>query len=228
MALSNVKVEPGQAWPTHLLGLLGPAFAAVVVTGATQKSDGLKSLFSRTIKISVRPVWYLVLAVTASFVGLGLLAPHAASDYLTYSGAGAIGWFVLPYVLVVNGFGEEIGWRGYLADSLLQRFSQGLTALIVWAIWGLWHLPLFWVVANFMELGLGGTIGWVFGLLTGSVLLTWMYASSGFSIFLVAVWHTLFNFSTATTAAAGLPAAVSSTLVIIAAVFILAVPKTWR
>ena len=228
MALTGTIVHSGQSWPTHLLGLLSPAISAIVVTTVTQKLDGVKELFSRVTKASVRPFWYLVLGFTASLIALGLFAPHSGNDYLTYSGVGSIGWLVIPYVLVVNGFGEEIGWRGFLADGLLKRFSTGVTAFIVWIIWGLWHLPLFWVVANFIDLGLGGAIGWTIGLFTGSVLLTWMYKYSGSSIFLVATWHTLFNFSTATKATSGLPAAVSSTVVMVAAFALLVYPQTWR
>lgn len=229
MALSHTVVESGQGWPTHLLGLLGPGVAAVIATAATQGWAGLRELFGRVVRVKVKPIWFAILVLTASFIALGeLSSPKSIDDYLTYSGAGSLGWLVIPYVLVVNGFGEEVGWRGYLADSLLKRFSQGTTSLMVWLVWGLWHLPLFWVVANFIDLGIGGTIGWVMGLLSGSVFLTWMYERSGKSIFLVAVWHTLFNFSTATNAAAGIPAAVSSTLVMVAAIVIMLLPKTWR
>jgi membrane protease YdiL (CAAX protease family) len=228
MALSKTVVAAGQGWPTHLLGLLGPALAAILVTATTRGRSGLTELFGRITKVVKRPIWFLILAITASFISLGLLAPHSINDFLTYSGAGSIGWLVVPYVLVVNGFGEEIGWRGYLADALLDHFSRGATSSIIWVVWGIWHLPLFWVVSNFMDLGIGGTIGWAIGLFSGSVLLTWMYDASGSSIFLVAVWHTLFNFSTATTATSGLPAAVSSTLVIVAAVVLLLLPRTWR
>jgi hypothetical protein len=35
LAIQGVVVEPGQGWPTHLLGLMGPAAAAILVTAAT-------------------------------------------------------------------------------------------------------------------------------------------------------------------------------------------------
>jgi hypothetical protein len=79
-----------------------------------------------------------------------------------------------------------------------------------------------------MDLGVGGTIGWTLGLLSGSFFLTWMYLKSEHSIFIVALWHTVFNFSTATKATAGVAAAISSTIVMVAAFVILASPSTWR
>lgn len=139
-----------------------------------------------------------------------------------------MGLLTIVYVLVVNGYGEETGWRGYLADRLLQRRSPGVVALVVWAVWGVWHIPLFFVVENPRDLGVGGTIGWAVGLLSGSIVLLWLYRETGRSILYVALWHTAFNFATATTAAAGVVAAVVSTLVIAAAVPIVVRPTWWR
>ena len=33
LAISGVEVDQGQGWPTHLIGLMGPALAAIIVTG---------------------------------------------------------------------------------------------------------------------------------------------------------------------------------------------------
>ena len=111
---------------------------------------------------------------------------------------------------------------------LLQNTSQGRAALIVWPIWGLWHLPLFWIVANFRDFGVGGTIGWAVGLGFGSVVLTWLYQSAGRSILIVALWHTAYNFTTATEAAGGIAAAVATAAVILASVIIMRRNSTWE
>lgn len=128
--------------------------------------------------------------------------------------------------LVVNGFGEETGWRGYLAEHLLERHSRAVTSLIVWIVWAGWHLPMFWVVGNFRDFGLGGTIGWLVGIGFGSVFLTWMYQKAHHSILVVALWHTAYNFTTATQATASM-AVVSSALVIVVGVAVLSRPRSW-
>ncbi len=217
----------GQGWPTHLPGLLGPALAAVVVTAWVDGRDGLADLGARMVRWRVGRVWWSVVAVTALLPLLGWTVQGLTgggwadlAGLRSYSGAPLAPVAVtLGYVLVVNGFGEEVGWRGFLADRLLERHGVLRTALLVWVAWGAWHLPLFGVVADFRDLG-WGVLGWAVGLLAGSVLLTWLYAGSGRSILLVAVWHTVFNVATATEATAGTAAAVSSTVVMVAAVVI--------
>jgi membrane protease YdiL (CAAX protease family) len=228
LAVSETQIKPGQAWPTHLLGLLGPALAAIVVTFATQGKAGLCELATRAFRFKVRWQWYGLVALTAVFIAFGLANSSSPVDFLRYSGAGDWGFLVIPYVFILNGLGEEIGWRGFLVEELAKKFSIGVTSLLTWVLWGVWHIPLFWFLASFIDLGVGGTIGWTVGLLAGSIFLTWMYTKSDHSILIVALWHTIFNFSTATIATAGLAAAISSTIVMVAAVAILAFPSTWR
>lgn len=80
------------------------------------------------------------------------------------------------------------------------------------------HLPYF---------GVGGTIGWAVGIGFGSVFLTWLYDSADRSILVVALWHTAYNFATATKASSGAAAAIATSAVIIASVVILRRSSTW-
>jgi membrane protease YdiL (CAAX protease family) len=234
MALTTTSTRVGLGWPTHLPGLMGAALAAIVVTGTVSGRDGLRDLAQRAWRWRVPLRWYALVGTTA---GLIVLAPlsriitgeplPAGSAYLTYSGLGALpGILTVLVVLVVNGFGEEIGWRGFLADGLLPRHGVVKAALLVAPVWALWHLPMFWVVTNLVDLGIAGAVGWFVGLTAGSVLLTWLYQGSGRSIALVALWHAAFNLVTATEAGSGVPAAAASTLVMVAAVIIAV--REWR
>ena len=230
LAVSGTTVDAGQGWPTHLIGLTGPAVAALVVTAVGDGAHGVRELWSRIVRWRVGWMWYAVVVVTATFALLPLLTGSdvRADELVRFSGAPAAALVTVPYVLVINGFGEEIGWRGLLADELLRRRSRGATALIVWPIWALWHLPLFWVVATFRDSGVGGTLGWSIGIGFGSVFLTWLYQSAARSILIVALWHTAYNFTTATEAASGVTAAAVSAAVIVAGVVILRRPTTWK
>lgn len=52
------------------------------------------------------------------------------------------GILLSPFVNLINCFGEEWGWRGYLLPRMLKRFSVVPTLLLSGVIWGLWHAPL--------------------------------------------------------------------------------------
>ncbi len=53
-----------------------------------------------------------------------------------------MGIILSPFANLLNCFGEEWGWRGYLLPKLLRQFKIIPTLLLSGMIWGLWHLPL--------------------------------------------------------------------------------------
>jgi membrane protease YdiL (CAAX protease family) len=63
--------------------------------------------------------------------------------------------------------------------------------------------------------------GWIIGLMAGAVVLGWLYERTASSLLIVAMFHTLLNMASATLATEGLPAAVTTTAVIIWAIVIL-------
>ena len=52
----------------------------------------------------------------------------------------------LLILVITDGFGEEVAWRGYLLPRLLERRGPVVASLILGVIWWLWHLPLVWTV----------------------------------------------------------------------------------
>jgi membrane protease YdiL (CAAX protease family) len=230
LALGPQTIKPGVGWPSHLPGLLGPAIAAIIVTALAGGRAALTELWQRLTKVRTGLWWLSVVAILlAGAIGLTLAGgvddPAALTQYNGLS-ASLSPLLSIALVILINGIGEEMGWRGFLADRLLKRHSLIVTSLLVALVWAPWHTPLFFFVGSFEGFSLGATVGWVIGLTAGSFVLTWLYKGSGRSILLVAVWHTAFNFTSATPAATGMVAAFSSTLVMVAAVAI--VLLDWR
>lgn len=231
LLLSADVARPGIGWPTHLPGLAGPAVAAFAVTALADGRAGVADLASRVLRWRVPLRWWLLVLVTAAATALGVVVPlvlgdepPAGADFWRYTGIatwGPVG--VLLVALVVNGLGEETGWRGFAADRLLRRHSLPVTSLLVTVIWAGWHLPLFAVVESFRGFSPALVVGWLLGLTAGSVVLTWIYRGSGRSVLLVAAWHTAFNLTSATTATSDVVAPVTSTLVMVGAVAIVVV-----
>ena len=225
LALGDDAVRAGVGWPSQMPGLLGPAIAAVIVTSLADGRVGLADLWSRITRWRVGWWWLSVLVILLA----GAVAIAATdgfrdtADLTLYSGisVGIGPLSTIVFALVVNGFGEEIGWRGFLADRLLHNHSLTVTALIVALVWAPWHTPLFFLMSSFQGFSPGEIVGWTLGLTAGSFVLVWLYRGSGMSILLVAVWHVAFNFTSATEAGNGVVAAVTSTLVMVAAVVII-------
>jgi hypothetical protein len=87
----------------------------------------------------------------------------------------------------------------------------------------LYHLPAFFYAPSYTAIGLRIVPGFFLGILAGAIVLTWLYNSSGGSVFAVVLWPASFNCVTASPNAGGLVAAVTSTLVMVWAVTVL-----WR
>lgn len=47
-----------------------------------------------------------------------------------------------PFMNIINCFGEEWGWRGYLLPKLLKRLKTVPAVLLDGVIWGIWHAPI--------------------------------------------------------------------------------------
>jgi len=223
LVVARAHVRQADGWPTHLPGLIGPAAAALIPLALADGRAGVQRWLRGIARWRV-PTWcYLLVAATLAVGLLCALAQNSNLDGVSaYSGTPDLG-FVLTFglVLALNGLGEEAGWRGFLVDRLLAEHGLVRTSASVGVAWALWHLPLFVFLDSFRGLGVA-LVGWVVGLFCGSVVLTWLYVSSGQSILVVALWHTAYNFTSGTAATDGLPAAVTSTAVIVAAAFLVA------
>jgi membrane protease YdiL (CAAX protease family) len=101
-------------------------------------------------------------------------------------------------VALVNGFGEEGGWRGFLFPFFRRRFALVPASLAVTAIWAAWHVPLFFVLESYQDFNAITLVGFLIGLAAGALVLGWAYERTGESILVVAVWHATCNIFAAT------------------------------
>ena len=181
----------------HAIGGFGPLIASFFTTFFFLKTDGVKKLLAKCFQI--KPLTYLAIALFSPFV-LAFIA-SVTSHFINKTPINISGllttkefpqWSLLTfffYNLMFFGFGEEVGWRGFALPRLLNK-SNALTASILLTLfWALWHLPLFFYRPGYTTMEWTGILGWVFSLLTGSILLTWLYNSSRASILICAVFH---------------------------------------
>jgi membrane protease YdiL (CAAX protease family) len=231
LALAGRRVTPGFE-PLYLLGLLGPLVGAVVATGLADGRDGLRNLGARMIRVRAGGRWWLValgLPIAAYVVtyvvlvaySMFLLAPISLPTRVTL---GQFNGFpitnaaaMLVLLVVVNGFGEETGWRGVLLPALQRKRSPLVASLLVAACWAPWHLPAFFIADTFRTMPVAMIPMWLIGLVAASIFLAWLYNRGSRSVLLVATFHGTFNLLSGTLGARGAVAAVESTAVMVVA-----------
>jgi membrane protease YdiL (CAAX protease family) len=220
LAVRGDVILKGQGWPTHLPALVGPAVAALLVTAWITGRAGISDLLARIARWRMPIRWWAATLSPLAFLGVALAIaaavgklPHV-SDFGRYSGLPAIGVAGVVLVAVVGGLGEETGWRGFALPLLQRRYGALVAALLITPLWALWHLPFFLTVDGFRHATPVTVVGFVFAIGCGSIVLTWLYNGTKGSILACAIWHGLYNVTTATAAASGLIAAVTSTLVV--------------
>jgi membrane protease YdiL (CAAX protease family) len=182
----------------HLVGGLGPLFAAVIVTAACGGRAALGRLMARCITVRGRLGWILfaVFAPVLLFVisavlliasGQGQVAWADIGRSVEYSALGRGEYWLAN--IVFYGFGEEVGWRGFALPRLQAQRTALTSAVLVGAAWAAWHLPLFAFAGGMSSMDLGGIAGWLFSIITGSILMTWLFNTSHGSVLAVALFH---------------------------------------
>jgi membrane protease YdiL (CAAX protease family) len=136
-------------------------------------------------------------------------------NYLPY-----LGLWVLPVWLVTYGFGEEIGWRGFALPRLQKTMSVSKATLVLGLLWMLWHVPTFFYHETYQGRGWFILLGFIFGVLCGAVIFTWIYNSTGGSVLMVALWHGIFDLLSASKAGQDIIPIIMSALVILGALLI--------
>ena len=220
-------IEQGTGWPTHFPALLGPAIAALAVTALVWGRAGVRDLLANMTRWRMPLRWWAATLSPLVFLGVALVIAVAVgdvpsgSDFGRYSGLPAIGVVpVAAIAILINGIGEETGWRGFALPQLQRRYGALAAALLVTPIWALWHLPYFFTIDTYRDFAPAGYFGFLFGLACGSIVLTWLYNGTGGSVLACAIWHGVYNIESGTVAATGTIAAVTSTFVVIQALLL--------
>lgn len=160
--------------------------------------------------------WLLPALLTAAMVGISCLLPGmhftTESPMMTelldkINAALPNGKTISPIIFllaqVANGFiagitinalfafGEEIGWRGYLLKLFVGRKFLP-TAIIIGAIWGLWHTPLILMGHNFPDHPVIGVFMMTLACICLAPIVQFIRLKSG-SVIAAAIFHGSFN-----------------------------------
>ncbi len=174
--------------PLSLLALCGPAAAALMAARMSGR-DEWRALVARIAHWRVGVGWYLLallLPVAVSALRSLLEFARGAEGPIRLQPISALGLVV--FVLVA---GEEIGWRGFALPKLRERCGPWTSSVILGTLWGLWHLPVFFLEGGH-QVGhpfvpyLGYTIGL-------SILLTFLAERTLGSVLIATLFHGAVN-----------------------------------
>lgn len=204
LALSVPFYIWGVLWPIHGLPLGLPVTAAMVVVPATvatllaRREAGACAAWNLWRRVGdverVPSVRWLAMSLGcmpvvdalayAAMRALSLPLPSTISRPLLASP-------VIFVVFFVGAVFEEIGWTAYATETLQRRHGVVGAGLIIGAVWAIWHIVLW--------LGQGHTAWWVLAqtlaVLTMRIIMGWIYARGGRSLFLAIVFHAMINTS---------------------------------
>jgi uncharacterized protein len=178
------------------LGSFGPSLAAVVIVAMTGGRGSLRVWLTQCLQWRRRwgwmtlaffsPLAILTLAAAAHMALGGSVPPSPAYSH--------IGMLIANFFLVflVGGpLGEELGWRGYALPAMQERLSWRSTSLALGVIWGLWHLPLFFIASSSQSNG--SMVAFFILIIATSVFYTWLSNRSEGSVLPAMVLHTASN-----------------------------------
>jgi membrane protease YdiL (CAAX protease family) len=191
-AVAAVAVIGSGAEPTMLAFALAlpPVFIATGL--AWREGNGAVGRLFRQVTVRpANPAWWLVLLIPlASFLAVDAVAVAL--------GAPSAGMFdgvfpavlIVPLVVVLPAFAEEIGWRGYALPRTLTAMTPLRAAIVLGIPWSLIHVPLY--LPGQMN---GGSAVWSMftQIISYSVVLTWIYVGTGGSVLMTGLFHALLN-----------------------------------
>jgi len=83
--------------------------------------------------------------------GLGTFNPDVLAEKLQLPSLLAYAGMLIA--IMPSMFGEEYGWRGYLLPTLTPSLGKVKATLAVGAVWGLWHIPSYYLAYSVAGLG---------------------------------------------------------------------------
>lgn len=191
-----------------------PAWIALAITAVTDGRTGVRRLVARCLRWRINPGWYLLVLIAVPALILLCLTIVPGAIVGTREPPLQLVASYIPAVVVILFVGgpleEEPGWRGFALPHLQQRFSPIAASLLLGALWGLWHLPLFLLIPGYNGAGAGLAgalepfLAFVGGTIALAILITWVFNRTRGSVLMTALLHA----STNTASGAFLPSPV--------------------
>ncbi len=209
------------ASPVLYLAVFAPSISALLCA-RLESRVAFDDLLARFTRWRVKPLLYV-----GAVVGVAALAllPRYAVALLGQAPVPTVTDLVAPAGLAGLAYatladpgplGEELGWRGYALPRLQRRFSGLGAALILGAVWALWHVPAFFLAG--LPQARIPFLPWAICTLALSVLLAWITNRARGAVAPAILAHWSWNHAADLTGAAAWPTAFALTIAALALV----------
>ena len=122
----------------HLLGMLGPGIAALLLWRVFHRGTPPAWRWSRLKYygwvVAAALVFWTLPGLVGVVFGDRLDVPVAPEVWIMIAASVGLGWFA--------GLGEETGWCGYILPHLSPRVGKARAVIVSGGIRGLWHWPV--------------------------------------------------------------------------------------
>ncbi|WP_372785296.1 type II CAAX prenyl endopeptidase Rce1 family protein [Phenylobacterium sp.] len=182
--------ETSHHW-LYYVAVYAPTISAVSLSLAFGGWAGVKALAMRFVR-PARPAWLLIallfwpLVLTLYELAMRVAGAAGGVDlHALWVGAPVLALTTTALITDPGGFGEEIGWRGFALPRLLTLCRPLTAALILGFIWGLWHLPAFFV-SDLSQSQFA--LGWfLLTTTTLTVVMTWIFVNANGNLLVAGV-----------------------------------------
>jgi membrane protease YdiL (CAAX protease family) len=190
-----------------LAGGSAPSWVGVIMVFITYDREQRRDYFRRCVAFNQikLPHWAFIMLVFpvifTIIIGLDALMGGSLpgmANLKAYLAQPAIIPLALFIGFISGPWSEEFGWRGYSLDPLLKRFGILRGSIILGFIWGIWHLPLFFMPETWHgQMGFKFAGFWTFMLssIGLALMMTWVYLGTKRSILTGFLMHLASNFT---------------------------------
>jgi membrane protease YdiL (CAAX protease family) len=208
IVLLHLHPYQGPGLPLLLAGGSAPSWMGIILAMATRDRSGRLRFWRRFYDIRLIGFGWLALivmlfpAIAALSIGVDVLLGGTLPGMTALKAILANPLLFFPGVLLSffsGPFSEEFGWRGFALDPLLARFGFVRASVLLGLLWGVWHLPLYFMPETWhgkMGFRIEGFWAFVLGSVGLSVIISWVYLGTGRSILAAMLVHLSSNHST--------------------------------
>ena len=188
--IAAVFGEVSGSHPLFVLAVYAPAISAIFLVIIYDGLSGLGRYLSRFLLWRAPLAWYvlLILGIPLFYILGAAVKGNLVGGFRSFTGPQLLA--AMAFMLILGPV-EEFGWRGLALPLMQRRLAPIWAGLILGLIWGVWHLPAFFLSGT--PQSAWGFTPFLIGSVAVSVMLTPLFNASRGSILLAALFHFQLN-----------------------------------